>query len=125
MGRGRREENDPPMKKPTSFMDADSDGVLSSGEEEGSYCATRRELGFSVDRSSTPEVGQQITLRAGEPVEVLRNGDVIGTLGNTESPSMKSCIAMGYRMSGAIASLDAGLDRGTISISGTRLEGSA
>lgn len=125
MGRGPRDANDAPMRRPVDLLNEAGAvaGAQGSGEEvgsgqESSYCTVRRELSFVINPSAELEVGEAISLRLGNPVEVLRGGEAIGILGTGEGKSMGSCMLMGYRMTGAILSLDLASRRGLLSISG-------
>jgi hypothetical protein len=124
MGRGRRDEDDPPMKKPVDLLEDPKGGAeLGEGGENDSYCSTQRELSFLIKDVRDPEVGESVILRIGDPVQVLSGTEEIGRLPDVEGQSMKSCIAMGYRMTGSIVSVDNAEGRGTLRISGARLEG--
>ncbi|HUC00204.1 MAG TPA: hypothetical protein VMS11_10295 [Solirubrobacterales bacterium] len=104
------------MKKPADLL-GEGDGV--EGDSD-SYCATERELGFRLDGSRSVAVGDEVRLRVGDPIEVLSGGNLIGTLEAREGQSMKSCIAMGYRMEGEVTSIDIEAQRGRIRVSGTQ-----
>jgi hypothetical protein len=113
------------MRKPVDLLNEAGSvaGTQGSGEEvgsgqESSYCAVRRELSFVINPSAELEVGEAISLRLSNPVEVLRGGEAIGILGTGEGKSMGSCMLMGYRMTGAILSFDLASRRGLLSISG-------
>lgn len=120
MGRGPREANDPPMRKPDDLSTGAEGGTGARGKDSASYCSSLRELPFLIDRSGAPEVGDEISLRIGDPVEVVRNGDRVGSLLQAEGQSMKGCIALGYRMEGTVKSLAADLTKGVIMIAGSQ-----
>jgi hypothetical protein len=122
MGRGPRDKDDPPMKRP--FHPADGlEGEMGAGvaiAEEASYCSTRRELNFVADQARRPQVGTEIRLRLGDPVEVVGADGQVGRLEPQEGSSMRSCLMLGYRIAGSVTVFDPDLGRGTISVTGIR-----
>lgn len=118
MGRGPNERNDPPMGKPVDLGAAAS--VEDSVDDEPSYCATQRELSFEIERSASLAIGDEVSLRSGDPVEVLRVATLVGFLGKAEGKSMTSCIDFGYRMLGAVTAVDPVLGVGKVQVAGIR-----
>jgi hypothetical protein len=118
MGRGPRDSDDPPMRRPVDLTE--NQGGDSATVEETSYCSTRREFEFVGDPSREALSGAPIRLRLGDPVEVVGTDGRLGTLEAIEGSSMRSCLMMGYRMTGSIIAFDPDLGRGTVSVVGTQ-----
>lgn len=125
MGRGPRDNDDPPMRRPVDPVgDLGGDSASATAvAEETSYCSTRREFEFMADGGQEALPGSPIRLHLGDPVEVLGADGRLGTLEAREGSSMRSCMMMGYRMTGSVTAFDPDLGRGTIAVSGIRQEG--
>lgn len=128
MGRGPSQTNDPPMRKPRDLL-ADvgmgSTGLIAKeGREANSQpvnaCELEHEVEVHLLEGASSSVGDEVTLRLGEPIAVISGGKEIGALKGSASRAMRSCMDFGYRMAGVVAEIDPASGVGTLVVSGER-----
>lgn len=110
MGRGPRPADDPPMKKPVDLVSATDVDLLgptgASASAATDACEREHEVRIDLVWGVVPVVGDEVHLRAGDPIAVLNHTEVIGVLSGSANRAIQSCIDFGYRMSGSLISLD-------------------
>jgi len=123
MGRGPRPADDPPMKEPVDLVaEIDvQDNLGSTGASASratNACEREQEVLFDLAGPVATAVGEEVDLRAGDPIAVFNHGEMIGILTGSANRAMQSCIDFGYEMSGSLVSLDRRAGTGVLKVSG-------
>lgn len=129
MGRGKKDSNDAPMSKSIDLLRAVAEVQEigegfggAGGQAEQSFCSVERVIPFLTEADASLAVGQAARLQLGSPPAVIVAGIVVGEVTEPHAQAMNSCLRMGYRMAGTIASIHEADGKATLSVAGEQTQ---
>lgn len=124
MGGGQSFENDIARRPAIDIISATAElgsgmeasgGALAASEE---FCAREHRLAFRLTNSLTPMTGEQVSLQAGEPLQLIGTQGLLGVIESKRAAAFNNCLGEEWHLSGNVISVDTATGQGIALVSG-------
>lgn len=90
-------------------------GALATSEE---FCTREHRLAFHLTNGLIPTTGEGVSLRAGEPLQLIGAQGLLGVIESKRAAALNNCLGEEWQLSGTVLSIDAASGKGIAVVSG-------
>lgn len=100
---------------------ADAGAAGGRAKREPSPCERAVVVDVALRPGSAIQRGDEVTIAAGRPPTVrTKNKATIGSVAAADAPELEGCIALGFRFTGTVETVDSETATAAVRVSGTR-----